>query len=86
MVKAVYVTPDGVAFVDLSHEIVAGHPGGSLEETLTVFTIVNALTVNLPGISAVQILVDGQEVDTIAGHLDLRHPLAKSLKWVAHAQ
>jgi hypothetical protein len=31
----------------------------------------------------VQILVDGQEVDTLAGHIDLRTPLQKSMKWVA---
>ena len=30
----------------------------------------------------VQILIDGKEVDTLAGHVDLRRPLAKSLEWV----
>jgi hypothetical protein len=85
-VKAVYLTPTGVAFVDLSQTLVAGHSGGSLDETLTVFAIVDALTVNLPDVSAVQILIDGKEVDTIAGHVDLRHPLGKSLKWVKHGQ
>ena len=29
-----------------------------------------------------QILVDGKEVDTLAGHVDLRHPLEKNLTWV----
>ena len=53
------------------------HPGGSLDELFTVYTIVNALTVNLPAITRVQILVDGKEVDTLAGHVDLRHPLAE---------
>ncbi len=43
------------------------HPGGSLEELFTVYAIVNALTVNLPAIIGVQILVDGHEVDTLAG-------------------
>ena len=28
-----------------------------------------------------QILIDGKEVDTLAGHVDLRHPLQKNLKW-----
>jgi hypothetical protein len=78
------VTEHGDAFVDLSREASANHPGGSLEETLTVYTIVNALTVNLPAIAHVQILIDGKEVDTLAGHVDLRHPLAKSLEWVVH--
>jgi spore germination protein GerM len=81
-VRDVFVTERGDAFVDLSGEITARHPGGSLDEIFTVYTIVNALTVNLPAIARVQILVDGKEVDTLAGHVDLRHPLAKSLDWV----
>jgi hypothetical protein len=85
-VRALYLTPRGEAYVDLSREIISAHPGGSLNEALSVFALVNALTVNLPDVSAVQILVDGKEVDTLAGHLDLRHPLAKSLKWVRRGQ
>ncbi len=85
-VRAVYVTGKGEAFVDLSREIAAGHTGGSLDETLTVFAIVDALTVNLPDITGVQILVNGNEVDTLAGHVDLRHPLGRSLKWIRHGQ
>ena len=81
-VRAVYLTAKGEAFVDLSREIVTGHTGGSLDESLTVFALVNALTVNLPDVSGVQMLVDGKEVDTLAGHIDLRHPLKRSLKWV----
>jgi len=84
--RALFLTARGEAYVDLSHEVVSGHRGGSLDEALTVFTIVNALTVNLPTVSAVQILVDGKAVDTLAGHIDLRHPLARSLKWVKKGQ
>jgi hypothetical protein len=39
---------------------------------------VNAVTANLPAISQVQILVDGREVDTLAGHIDLRRPLQQN--------
>jgi spore germination protein GerM len=83
-IREVFVTERGDAFVDLSGELSTRHSGGSLDEILTVYTIVNALTVNLPAITRVQILIDGKEVDTLAGHVDLRHPLAKSLEWVAH--
>jgi germination protein M len=82
-VRDVFITERGDAFVDLSGDLTAQHPGGSLDEIFTVYTIVNALTVNLPAVSHVQILIDGKEVDTLAGHVDLRHPLAKSLEWVA---
>ena len=70
------------AFVDLSIEARTKHTGGALDELFTIYAIVDAVTVNLPAISRVQILVDGKEVDTLAGHVDLRHPLEKNLKWV----
>ena len=80
--RALYLTASGDAYVDLSREVVTAHPGGSLDELLTVYTIVNALTMNLPAVTAVQVLVDGKEVDTLAGHVDLRRPLAKNVSWV----
>jgi germination protein M len=80
--RALFVSDRGDAFVDLTGEVTSRHTGGSLDELFTVYAIVNALTVNLPAITRVQILVDGKEVDTLAGHVDLRHPLQKDLKWV----
>jgi spore germination protein GerM len=78
--RALFLT-GGDAYVDLSTEIASGHPGGSREEILAVYAIVNAVTTNLPAVARVQILVGGREVDTLAGHLDLRRPLQKNLKW-----
>jgi hypothetical protein len=75
--RAFYVTDRGDAFVDLSRDITAAHPGGSLNELLTIYAIVNAVTANLPAVLRVQLLVDGKEVDTIAGHVDVRRPLAR---------
>ena len=80
--RAVFITKSGDAYVDLSREARTAHPGGTVNELLTVYTIVNALTANLPAVTAVQLLVDGKEVDTLSGHVDLRRPLAKNLTWV----
>jgi spore germination protein GerM len=80
--RTLFVTDRGEAFVDFSRELVTGHSGGSTNEVLTVYTIVEALTANLPAVTAVQLLVDGKQVDTLAGHVDLRRPLAKNLAWV----
>ena len=77
--RAVYLTGRGEAYVDLSSDAVTAHPGGTLNELLTIYTIVDALTVNLPAVRSVQILIDGKEVTTLAGHVDLRQPLAKNL-------
>jgi hypothetical protein len=85
-VRAIYVTDHGEAYVDVSGEAVTAHPGGSLNELLTVYTIVEALTANLPAVNSVQILVDGHEVDTLAGHVDLRQPLGPDARWVEPLQ
>ena len=79
----IYVTERGDAFVDLSEEVTLGHSGGSLEELFTVYAIVNALTTSLPAISAVQILINNHEVDTLVGHVDLQRPLERNMQWVA---
>jgi spore germination protein GerM len=75
--RAFYVTERGDAFVDVSGDIVSAHPGGSATELLTVYAIVNAVTANLPAVQRVQLLVEGKEVDTIAGHVDVRRPLER---------
>lgn len=76
--RAFYVTDRGDAFVDLSAPVSIDHPGGSANEMLTVYALVNAVTANLPAVRRVQILVDGKEVDTLAGHVDLRRPLSRN--------
>lgn len=76
--RGVYVSARNEAFVDLDPSVRSKHPGGSMNELFTVFTIVNAVTANLPDVQQVQLLIDGREVDTLAGHVDLRRPLKKN--------
>ncbi len=80
--RTVFLTAGGDAYVDLSAELQSNHPGGTTNEILTVYSLVSALTSNLPAISGVQILIDGKEVDTLAGHLDLRRPIEQDARWV----
>jgi len=80
--RALFMTEGGELYVDLSCELSTAHTGGTVNELLTIYAIVNALTANLPAVTAVQLLVDGKEVDTLSGHVDLRRPLAKNLELV----
>jgi len=84
--RAFYTTERGDAFVDLSAEVTSNHPGGSASEILTVYAIVHAVTENLPAIERVQILIDGREADTLAGHVDLRRPLQRDASLVRQEQ
>jgi hypothetical protein len=78
VLRGIFVSDRNEVFVDLDPSIRKAHPGGTLQELMTVYTIVNAVLINLPDLTEVQILIGGQEVDTLAGHVDLRRPFRKN--------
>jgi hypothetical protein len=77
-VRGVFLPGGEDAYVDLDAAVRTAVPGGSHNELMAVYAIVSLLTTNLSPIARVQILVDGREVDTLTGHVDLREPLRKN--------
>jgi hypothetical protein len=74
-VLGVYYDPDtAILFLDFSAEFVAGHPGGVSAEYHTVSAILKTVSENFPEVAAVQILVEGSQVGTIAGHINAYQP------------
>jgi len=70
-VRAVFLTTEGTAYVDLSGDLLSSVYPGIEAESLAVYSIVNSITVNIPSVKRVKILIQGQEVDTLEGHADL---------------
>jgi hypothetical protein len=60
-----------MAVVNLTGAFAASHPSGIETESLTVLSICATLHANLPRVTEVRFLVDGQEHETLAGHADL---------------
>ncbi len=79
-VNEVYIADD-IVYIDLSEEIFKNHPGGSSGELMTVYSIVNTLT-EIPPIKGVQILVGGNEKETLIGHVDISMPLLRDEDWI----
>lgn len=73
--KSVTVKGD-VAYVDFSQDLVKKFTGGSTGEEMLVGSVVDTLT-EFPEIKKVQILVEGKEIETLAGHMDLSSPIAR---------
>ncbi len=80
-VREVWVSPGGIAYVDFDRAV-QDSGGGSLGELHTVYGVVATLTESFPEIVAVQFLVDGRSVETLAGHVDLSRPLVPLDEWV----
>ena len=80
--RQVYVLDDGTAYADFSEDLRSKIGGGSEDEILTVYSIVNSVTLNVREISRVAILVEGRPCETLNGHLDLRRPLRPDRKLI----
>ena len=69
--KTTQASGDQLAVVNLTGSFAASHPSGLEAESLTVLSICATIHANLPNVTEVRFLVDGQQRPTLAGHADL---------------
>ena len=70
-VRAVFMTAEGTAYLDLSNDVLSDFEPGIQSETLAIYSLVNSITSNIPSVKRIQFLIQGQEVETLDGHVDL---------------
>jgi len=75
----VFMTNSGIVYLNLNRNIQDRHIGGLSAELATVTSLINTLLFNFKEIRQVQILVEGAEIETLAGHIDCRKPFSKML-------
>lgn len=68
---AFYILPDGTAIADFSEALGTSIPSGIQSEQLAIDSIARTLEANVPQVQRIKILIHGQEVETLAGHIDL---------------
>ncbi|TLM65425.1 MAG: GerMN domain-containing protein [Deltaproteobacteria bacterium] len=71
--------------VDFGRDLVEGHPGGSRWELLTVQALAGTVAGNFPHLRQVRLLVEGNAVETLKGHVDLRQPIRPDFTLVLKA-
>ena len=79
----VYIAKDGTAYVDFSREFSDRHPSGSNAEIATIYAVVDSLAYNLKAVKKVCFLVDGEERETLAGHIAINHPILPDFSMIA---
>ena len=70
-IRTVYLINNDTAIVDTTAQFADAHPPGILLEEFTITSLIETLTANVPGVTKVKFLVNGQERETLAGHVDL---------------
>lgn len=81
--RALYLTADGTTYVDFDSTFRLGLDGGSRDALVAVWAVVDTLAVNFSEVRAVKILIEGEEVSDLGGHIDLSRALAPDLSLVA---
>jgi len=66
-----YILPDGTAVADFSDALASETPSGIMSEQLAVNSLARTLENNVAVLRRLKILIHGQEVDTLAGNVDL---------------
>jgi Sporulation and spore germination len=70
-VREVFLVDPGLAVLDLNSAFADGQISGVLAEELTMASMIQTLSTNIPGLVRVKVLVDGKDRETLAGHADL---------------
>lgn len=68
---AFYLLPDGTGIADFSEALATSTPSGVQSEQLAVDSITRTLQANVPQVKRLKFLIHGQQVETLAGHVDL---------------
>ena len=82
-VLEVYLTADGTAYVDTDAAFGRGLARGSEDALVALTSLTNTLAVNMPEVRRVKVMIEGQEVQDLGGHLDLSRPLLPDLGLVS---
>lgn len=81
-IREVWVSPAGIAYVDFDRRLRDFAGGGALGELHIVYGVVSTVVISFPEVFAVQLLVEGDWIETLTGHVDLAAPLVPSNEWV----
>ena len=70
-----FLSTSGVAYVDISGNLRKTFRGSVMDEYLLVMGLLKSLKANISGIKSVRILIDGMEIESLGGHIDLTNPI-----------
>lgn len=84
-IRAVFLTSNGTAIIDLSQEALTDFQPGIESESLAIYSIVDSLCANVPAVKEVRFLVQGQEAQTLDGNIDLTGSFAPEPSLIAQS-
>jgi hypothetical protein len=74
-----YMDRTGVIYIDLSDGLSKDFRGDVLEELNIVAGLYSRIKTSVPGFTALKILIQGKEVESFGGHIDISRPIGEGI-------
>lgn len=74
-----YMDKDGIIYIDLGDELKKNFKGDASEELRLIAGLYKSLEPAVPGLTALKILLEGHEAESIGGHIDISKPIGKEI-------
>lgn len=84
-IRGVFLARDGTALLDLGGDPSSEFGPGISSESLVVYSVVNSLAANIPAVQRVIFLIQGQQAETLSGHVDLSDSFVPDPRRIAMA-
>jgi hypothetical protein len=78
----VKIADDKIALINFSKSLTKLYQGSSASEMATIYSLTNSISQNIPGIKKVKILVEGEELESIKGHISTRKAFSPDLELI----
>jgi hypothetical protein len=78
-----YMDREGTLYVDFSNDLTKNFHGDAYEEYLLISGLYKTISRNIPEFSTLKILVDGKEINSIGGHIDISKPIGKMIEAIS---
>jgi hypothetical protein len=70
-----YMDNEGVIYIDFGEEIKRNFSGGAIDELKLIAGLYTGIKTAVPGCTALKILIQGNEAESIGGHIDISKPI-----------
>lgn len=74
-----YLDRNGVIYMDFSDELKKNYDMDIAQELTFLAALFNGIRSSVPGLTAMKILIEGREVDSLGGHIDISIPIGEEI-------
>ncbi len=74
-----YLDRDGLIYMDFSDELKKNYHMDISQELNFLAGLFNNLRLSIPGLTAMKILIEGNETDSLGGHIDISQPIGEEI-------